>query len=336
MRFGAYTAVLHDKPVAEALAVLSALGLDSAEINSGGFLPAPHLPIADLRSSASARSEYLGLFAAHGITLTALNCNGNPLHADPEVRDKHAAEVHEAIELAALLGVRRVVTMSGLPGTDAGAALPAWTVLPWDSAYLDARDYQWNSVALPYWRDIQARAAHADVHVCIEMHPHNIVYNPATMLRLAESINATHVGAEMDPSHLFWQGIDPVAAIGALGDLVRNAAAKDTRINPAALVNGVLDDRHSRVSAGSAGAVSLGGRYTLSAWPENSSWDFVAVGRGHDTAFWTRFLAALRAVDPDMAVNIEHEDAELGQLDGLEFAARTLLEASRMVEAAAV
>lgn len=332
MKFGAYTAVLHDRPLPEALAMLRGLGLDSAEINSGGFLPAPHLPIAELRASADARGEYLGLFAAHGVTLTALNCNGNPLHADPEVRAKHGGDVHDAIELAALLGVRRVVTMSGLPGTDARATLPAWTVLPWDSSYLDARDYQWNEVAIPYWRDVQARAADADVHVCIEMHPHNVVYNPATMLRLAESIGATHVGAEMDPSHLFWQGIDPVAAIEALGDLVRNAAAKDTRINPAALVNGVLDDRHGRVDPDAPGAVSLGGRYTLSRWPSNSSWDFVAVGRGHDVDFWTRFLAALRAVDPDMAVNIEHEDAELGQLEGLRAAAETLLAAAHNLE----
>jgi sugar phosphate isomerase/epimerase len=334
MKFGAYTAVLHDRPIADALKTLRDLGLDSAEINSGGFLPAPHLPIDEIRASAGAREDYLGLFAAQGITLTALNCNGNPLHADPEVRAKHGRDVRDAIELAALLGVKRVVTMSGLPGTDAAATLPAWTVLPWDSSYLDARDYQWNEVAIPYWRDIQARAADADVKVCIEMHPHNVVYNPATMLRLAESIDATHVGVELDPSHLFWQGIDPVAAIGALGDLVYNAAAKDTRINPAALVNGVLDDRHGRVHADEPGAVSLGGRFTLSRWPENSSWDFVAVGRGHDTAFWTRFLAALRAVDEDMAVNIEHEDPELGQIEGLEFAARTLLDASRALEGA--
>jgi sugar phosphate isomerase/epimerase len=334
MKFGAYTAVLHDRPIADALKTLRDLGLDSAEINSGGFLPAPHLPIDEIRASAGAREDYLGLFAAQGITLTALNCNGNPLHADGEVRAKHGRDVRDAIELAALLGVKRVVTMSGLPGTDAAATLPAWTVLPWDSSYLDARDYQWNEVAIPYWRDIHARAADADVKVCIEMHPHNVVYNPATMLRLAESVNATHVGAELDPSHLFWQGIDPVAAIGALGDLVYNAAAKDTRINPAALVNGVLDDRHGRVHADEPGAVSLGGRFTLSRWPENSSWDFVAVGRGHDTAFWTRFLAALRAVDEDMAVNIEHEDAELGQIEGLEFAARTLLDASRALEGA--
>lgn len=139
---------------------------------------------------------------------------------------------------------------------------------------------------------------------------------------------APHLPIEMDPSHLFWQGIDPVAAIGALGELVYNAAAKDSRINPAALVNGVLDDRHDRVRADEPGAVSLGGRYTLSRWPENSSWDFVAVGRRHDVAFWRRFLAALAAVDPDMAVNIEHEDAELGQIEGLGFAASTLLEAA--------
>jgi sugar phosphate isomerase/epimerase len=329
MKLGAYTAVLHDKPIAEALAALRDMGLNSAEINSGGFLPAPHLPIADIRRSQDARDEYMALFAEAGVTLTALNCNGNPLHPDPEVHDKHGTDVLDAIELGALLGVKRVVTMSGLPGTDAGAMLPAWTVLPWDSAYLDARDYQWNEVAIPYWRDVQARAADADVKVCIEMHPHNIVYNPATMLRLAEQINATHVGAEMDPSHLFWQGIDPIAAIDALGELVYNAAAKDTRINEAAKVNGVLDDRHGRVAPDDPDAISLGGRYTLSTWPENSSWDFVAVGRGHDVAYWSRFLAALQKVDPDIAVNIEHEDAELGQLEGLQYAARTLIEASR-------
>src|SRR5690349_10306724 len=230
MKLGVYTAVLHSLPLSEALRTIRELALDGAEINSGGFVPAPHLPIEAIRTSQDARDEYLGLFTEAGVTLTALNCNGNPLHPDPEVRDKHSQDVRDAIELGALLGVKRVVTMSGLPGSDPGARLPSWTVHPWDSAYLDARDYQWNDVAIPYWKDIQARAKDADVKVCIEMHPHNIVYNPATMIRLAEQINATHVGAEMDPSHLFWQGIDPVAAVGALGALVYNAAAKDTRI----------------------------------------------------------------------------------------------------------
>lgn len=328
MKLGVYTACLHDKPLAEALQAIRDLGLESAEINSGGFLPAPHLPIEDIRSSHDAREEYLGTFNEAGVTLTALNCNGNPLHPDPEVRNKHGRDVQEAIEIAALLGVKRVVTMSGLPGTQSGASLPSWTVLPWESASLDARDYQWNEVAIPYWKDIQARAADADVKVCLEMHPHNVVYNPSTMERLATEINATHVGAELDPSHLFWQWIDPVLAVEKLGELVYNAAAKDTRINEAAKVNGVLDDRFGRVSPDDPDAVSLGGRYTLSRWPENASWDFVAVGRGHDVSWWRAFLEALEKVDADMAVNIEHEDQELGQMEGLEQAAATLREAA--------
>lgn len=328
MKLGAYTACLHDKPITEALQTLRDLGLDSAEVNSGGFLPAPHLPVDDIRASQAARDEYLGLFDASGVALTALNCNGNPLHPDAEVRDKHSKDVFDAIEIGALLGVKRVVTMSGLPASDSGGRLPSWTVQPWDSAYLDARDYQWNEVAIPFWKEVQARAAAADVKVCIEMHPHNLVYNPATMQRLATEIDATHVGAEMDPSHLFWQGIDPVLAVNALGDLVYNAAAKDTRINEAAKVNGVLDDRFGRVRADEPGAVSLGGRYTLSRWPENSSWDFVAVGRGHDVAWWRQFLQALERIDPNMAVNIEHEDQELDQMEGLRRAAQTLLEAA--------
>jgi sugar phosphate isomerase/epimerase len=324
MKLGAYTACLHDKPVAEALATLRGLGLDSAEINSGGFLPAVHLPIEHVRASRDARDEYLGLFSTAGLTLTALNCNGNPLDPNPEVGPKHAQDVRDAIELGALLGVKRVVTMSGLPASDPGGRLPSWTVQPWHSVYLDARDYQWGEVAIPYWKDIQARASDADVKVCIEMHPHNLVYNPATMERLATEIDAAHVGAEMDPSHLFWQGIDPVAALERLGGLVYNAAAKDTRINQAAKVNGVLDDRFGRVAPDDPGALSLGGRYTLSRWPEDSSWDFVAVGRGHDVDFWAGFLRALQAIDPDMAVNIEHEDQELDQMEGLRYAAETL------------
>jgi sugar phosphate isomerase/epimerase len=132
----------------------------------------------------------------------------------------------------------------------------------------------------------------------------------------------------MDPSHLFWQGIDPVLATRHLGGLVYNAAAKDTRINEAAKLNGVLDDRFGRVAPDDPGALSLGGDYTLSRWPEQSSWDFVAVGRGHDVDFWAEFLRALAEIDPDMAVNIEHEDQELDQLEGLRSAAETLKSAA--------
>jgi sugar phosphate isomerase/epimerase len=329
MKLGAYTACLHDKSLPEALAVLKGLGLEGAEINSGGFIPEPHLPVADLLASESARQDYLGVFAEHGMTLTALNCNGNPLDANTARREKHSADLLRSIELAGLLGVNRVITMSGTPGTGPEAGLPSWNTLTWDSAYLDVRDYQWNQVAIPFWTTVQERAAHFDVKVAIEMHPHNIVYNPATLERLVAETGATHVGAELDPSHLFWQGIEPIEAVAHLGELVFMAAAKDTRINPRARIHGVLDDTgFTRVAMGEPGAVGLGGPFTLARWPRPSSWDFVAVGRGHDVDWWAGFLGALRKVDPEMAVNIEHEDAELGQLEGLASAAKTLIEAA--------
>ncbi len=328
MKLGAYTACLHDRSLDETLKILGELGLRSAEINAGGFVPAPHLPVDDILTSAGAREDYLGRFASAGIALTGLNVNGNPLNPDPAVGPRHAADLRRAIEVAALLGVRRVVTMSGLPAAEPGGHVASWVVNPWDSQYLDMLDHQWNEVAVPFWVDIDARARDAGVKVCIEMHPHNVVFNPATLRRLVERTGATHVGAELDPSHLFWQGIDPVAAVQHLGELVFHAAAKDTRINEANVrLHGVLDDRFSRVPAAD-NPVGLGGRNTLNRWPADPSWEFVAVGRGHDQDFWVRFLRALHAVDPDIAVNIEHEDQAFGQVEGLRIAAANLLAAA--------
>jgi sugar phosphate isomerase/epimerase len=327
MKLGVYTAVLHDRSLREALTVIRSLGLVGAEINAGGFLPTPHLPVDDLLTRRIEPETYLEPFVDTGVELTGLNVNGNPLHADPEVGPEDAEDLRRAIKVAALLGVRRVVTMSGLPAAHPGGRWPAWHVNPWDSGYLDSLEYQWDDAAVPFWREIDALARDHDVKVCIEMHPQNLVFNPPTLQRLVEKTNATHVGAEMDPSHLFWQGIDPVAAIDYLGDLVFHAAAKDTRINPACRVFGVLDDRFTRIPPNEH-PTGLGGRHVMTRWPRESSWDFVAVGRGHDVEFWTRFLAALGRVDTDIAVNIEHEDTELRQLEGLEVAASTLTAAS--------
>jgi len=217
--------------------------------------------------------------------------------------------------------------MSGLPAGHSGGEKPSWNVIPWDSSYLEALDYQWNDVAVPFWTEVNALAAAADVKVAIEMHPHNLVYNPATLKRLVERTNATHVGAEMDPSHLFWQQIDPIKAVEDLGELVYVAAAKDTLVLPAAAVNGVLDDRFGWIPP-EDNPVGLGGRYTVTQWPSNPSWTFAAVGRGHGVDYWARFLSALYKIDPDMAVNIEHEDANFGAVAGLEYNAKSLLEAA--------
>ena len=325
MKLGAYTACLHDKSLEEALETLRDLGLDSVEINAGGFIGTPHLPVEKLLQSASAREEYLAVFDRHGIELTALNCNGNPLHPDPEVT--HGEDLKRTIRLAGLLGIPTVITMSGLPAAEPGGTRPSWTVIPWDSVYKETLDYQWDEVAVPFWTEIEALAAEHDVRVAIEMHPHNLVFNPATMKRLVERTNARHIGAEMDPSHLFWQHIDPVQAVEDLGDLVFFAAAKDTLIHETAAINGVLDDRFEWIPA-EENPLGLGGHYTVTRWPAVPGWSFVAVGRGHDVDFWSRFLTALDEHTSVRAVNIEHEDASFGQVEGLKYAAENLVAAA--------
>jgi sugar phosphate isomerase/epimerase len=331
VKLGAYTACLHDKSLDEVLPLLAEMGFESLEVNAGGFIRAPHVHVDALMASAKARKEYLAQIADAGMTLTALNVNGNPLHPDPEVGPAHARDLQAAIELAGLLGVRNVVAMSGLPGAHPGATAPSWVVEPWNSAFTEVLDYQWEDHTVPFWRDVEARAARAGVRMCVEMHPHNVVYNPATLVRLIEQAGATHIGAEMDPSHLFWQGIEPVAAIEYLGDRVFHAAAKDVRINEGSRrLHGVLDDRFSPPGPGEQG-VNIGGRYVLNKFPPDPPWQFVAVGRGHDVQYWASFLSALAGVDPGIAVNVEHEDTELGQLEGLKVAAETLRSARSLL-----
>jgi sugar phosphate isomerase/epimerase len=323
LKLGAYTACLHDRPLEAALDVLGSNGLTSVEVNTGGFIPSPHCHVDLLLSSAQARRDYLDVFASRGMELTGLNCNGNPLNPLPGVGPKHADDLRRTIELAGLLGVRNVVTMSGTPGSDPGARYPSWVVNPWDGVYLDVLDYQWG-VAAEFWTGIDALARASGVRLAIEMHPHNLVFSPVTLRRLIDLTGATSIGAEMDPSHLMWQGMDVVASIRWLGPLVFHAAAKDAMITPGVAIRGVLDTSFDRVSADAEGKVPTGYGFWCNAWPQDPAWRFVAVGVGHDVPYWTEFLRALAEIDPDMAVNIEHEDASYSRLDGLAIAAGNL------------
>src|ERR1700749_239084 len=157
LKLGACTACLHDRPLPEALDVLQADGLTSGEITTGGFTPSPHCPVAALLASEQARRDYLAGFSARGMELTGLNCNGNPLNPLPGVGPKHGEDLRRTIELAGLLGVKRVVTMSGTPGSDPDAKYPSWVVNPWDGVYMDVLEYQWD-VAAKFWSEIDGLA----------------------------------------------------------------------------------------------------------------------------------------------------------------------------------
>jgi sugar phosphate isomerase/epimerase len=218
--------------------------------------------------------------------------------------------------------------MSGLPGGEAGDKLPNWQVNAWNSAALKMINSQFD-VAAKFWKEANAVAADHDVKVALELHPQNLVFNVPTIHELVERTGATNVGVELDASHLFWQQMDPVAVVRALGPLVFHAAAKDIRINPerAALV-GVLDNSF-RLLGPNENRTNLGGDEWANEWPKDSAWDFVAVGKGHSAEYWAEFIKACDEVDPNMWINIEHEDVSMGRVEGLEFACKTLFAAAK-------
>lgn len=323
---GAYTACLHDRTLPEALDVVKAAGLTGAEINVGGFIPSPHAPVDSLLASQTARDEYLGIFEEKGVELAGLTASGNSVNPLPDIGPRHHYDLKRSIELAGKLGVEEIVCMSGAPGSDPDAKYPSWVVNPWDGVYGEVLDYQM-SVLDPYWREMDQRAQDNNVKLAIELHPHNTIFTPVGFMEFAERIDAKNVGVNMDPSHLMWQQMDSIEATRYLGDKVFHVHAKDTKIEPGVGIRGVLDTSFGRWPENEADRYPSGMNHWCQVTPADPAWRFVHVGAGHDTAWWTEFLRAVQEINPNMHVNIEHEDREYDNVTGLQRGAEVLIAA---------
>jgi len=305
MLIAAVTTFFRDMSLAECLDLFADARIEGVEISAGGFQGTPHIDTERLIESEAARSDFLGEFSGRGIKLVALACHGNPLHPDENIRNEHRRDFNRTVELAAQLGVGTVVCLSGCPGTDARAAHPAWVSSAWPEEARQILKWQWEAVVLPYWSDAAQHAAKHDVRVAIEMHPSNVAYNPATIIKLRDCAGSS-VGANIDPSHLFWQGIDPAAAVGELGDAVFHVHAKDTAIDEKAMATfGCLD-----------GATALEG--------VPRAWRFAVPGEGHGEDVWLRFLKALNDAGYSGPLSIEHEARAVEPADGIRRAAKFL------------
>jgi sugar phosphate isomerase/epimerase len=282
------------------------LGIEMLEFAGGNWSPAPHLALDRMLDSDTARREFVARLKDHGLAISALNCSGNPLHPG-EHGKRHDAVTRQTIKLAGLLGLERVVMMSGCPGGP-GDANANWVVTNWPAEMRAILDYQWNEVLIPYWRDLVAYANGAGVRkLCLELHGHQNVYNVETFWRLRDAVGAT-VGVNFDPSHLMWMGADPLAAIRALGDAIYHVHAKDTRVDPViAGLNGVLDYKPANALA-------------------ERAWNYVTLGYGHGEPWWRQFCAQLRVVGYNDVLSIEHEDQLMAPLDGVAKSVRLLRE----------
>ena len=297
MKIGVFTALLSALPLESVLQKLSKLGVHTVELGTGNYPGDPHCKLSMLESAIEL-AEFKKRLDDHGFSISALSCHGNPLHPIPE-KAKHDQEVNrQTILLAEKLGVPVVVDFSGCPGDSPTAKAPNWVTCPWPPEFLDVLRYQWEKVATPFWTERARFAADHGVKIALEMHPGFLAHSPETMLKL-RAIAGPALGCNLDPSHLFWQGIDPIAAVRILGDAIFYVHAKDTQMYPANLPRtGVLDTKP----------------YTDE---RNRGWIFRTCGYGHGAEWWKEFASTLRMCGYDYVLSIEHEDSLLSADEGL-------------------
>jgi sugar phosphate isomerase/epimerase len=304
MRVGVFTPLLSQLPLAEVLKKLAGLHIDTVELGTGNYVSDAHCKLSMLENAA-ALADFKKALSDHGFNISALSCHGNPLHPDKAQAQQFRDVSRKTILLAEKLGVRVMVDFSGCPGDSPNATAPNWVTCPWPPDYRKVLDWQWNDVVAPYWIEHAKFAADHGVKIAVEMHPGFVVYNPETMLRL-RSIAGSNVGCNFDPSHLFWQQIDPIAAVRVLEGAIFHVHAKDTQLYSPNLVRaGVLDTKP----------------YTEE---RNRSWIFRTCGYGHGSEWWGELLSTLRMFGYDSVVSIEHEDSLLSPGEGLNKAANFL------------
>ena len=300
MKLSVVSAVLHDLSLDESLKYLKSLGVDEFELGVGGYPGTAHADAKILCKDEKKRNEVKATFEKYGMGISALSVHGNCVHPDKKVAECFEADFEAACILAGQLGVDKIITFSGCPGSDPDAKQPSWVTCAWPPEYLTELDYQWNEVLIPYWKKaVKFAADHGVKKIALEMHPGFCVYNPETLLKLRAAVGPM-IGANLDPSHLYWQGMDMVEVIKYLGDAIYYFHAKDTLLDEGNIKRiGVLDAKpYDQVA--------------------QRAWVFRTVGYGHDALEWKKIISALKVVGYDGSISIEHEDGLMSPKEGLE------------------
>ena len=299
MKLGVFTCLLSDLPLAQALAYFKSLGIEMVEIGCGGYPGTAHADPEELLANPAKLAAFQQTIKDSGMEISAFSCHANPVHPSPEIAAAFDKDLRNAVLLAEACGVRNLNTFSGCPGDHEGAKFPNWVTCPWPNDFGEILEWQWNEKLIPYWKDfVKFARAHGVDKIALEAHPGFAVYNTETLLRLREAVGP-EIGANFDPSHFVWQGMDPVACIRAMGDAIFHFHAKDTKIDKYnTAVNGVLDNK------------PYGDEI-------NRSWVFRSVGYGNDANYWKDIISNLRMVGYDYAISIEHEDSLMSQNEGL-------------------
>ena len=306
MKLGVLTVLLGDLSLEKTLEYLKSLGVQQVEIGCGGYPGTAHADARKFLDNPKLIDDFVATIEKSGIEVAAFACHGNPLHPNKEIARDYHEQFKAAILLAEKVGVKTIVGFSGCPGDSETSQYPNWVVATWPEDFQTIKEWQWKEKLVPYWKDMSEFANnHGVTQIALELHPGFCVYNPETLLRLREAVGPT-IGANFDPSHLFWQGIDPVLAIRELKGAIYHFHAKDTTIDSYnTSVNGVLSTtKFDDIS--------------------NRSWVFRTVGYGHGEDVWRSIFSELRKNGYDGCISIEHEDGLMTTKEGLEKAVELL------------
>lgn len=275
MKVGVLTVPFSGKTLEETLQYLTKLGVYTVELGAGGYPGDAHANPSILLKDPKALQSFKETLSNYKVSISALSCHGNPVHPNQEIAQGFHKAFEQTVLLAEKLGVDTVITFSGCPGGSKVDQTPNWAVSAWPNDFQDILKYQWEEVLIPYWKKTAAFAqSHGVKKIALEMHPGFAVYNPETMLKLRHAVGDI-MGANFDPSHLFWQGIDPVLAIKEMGNAIHHFHAKDTQIfDENVKKNGVLDMK-------------------TYAHLKERAWVFRTVGYGHDMKVWKDMITML-------------------------------------------
>ena len=300
MKLALCTDVLAGLAFPEMLDRVKQYGITGVEMTAGGWSPCPHVKTKELLASSAALAAFREELEKRGMEIVALNCSGNPL-APGALGEKHTASSYRTVELAAKLGVKKIVMMSGLPGGGPDDKIPNWitSTVSWPDYMPGVIDYQWNEVASPWWQAFTRHAAeHGIEQIALEEFPSQLVYNPSTLLRLREAVGDI-IGMNLDPSHLIAMGADPIAAARKLEGVIYHVHGKDARIERGlADVDGLLE-------------------YQPVTQTKTRTWNYVAVGCGQDLKWWKEFFSVLRMTGYNGYVSLEMEDLTMSVEAGL-------------------
>ncbi|GIP35641.1 sugar phosphate isomerase/epimerase [Paenibacillus sp. J2TS4] len=307
MKLGVFTVLFSQKPLEEALDYIAAKGLDAVEIGTGGYPGNSHCDPDTLLHDAAKLKQFKQAVESRGLIISALSCHSNPLHPQKAIAKEAQDLITKTIQLAEKLEVPVVNTFSGCPGDHEDAKYPNWPVAPWPNDYQEILKWQWENKIIPYWTETGKFASDHHVKIGLELHGGFSVHTPATMLRLREAAGEA-IGANLDPSHMWWQGIDPVQAVLILGKAgaIHHFHAKDTSLD--------------------ANNVNMHGLTDMQSYTHmlDRAWQFRTVGYGHDMKVWADIISALRLVNYDYVVSIEHEDGLMSIDEGFTKAVQNL------------